>query len=104
MLTEKKVLGLIGGIYDAAADERLWPAFLEEFVNAVDGEATGLVYHDMATLRADLAVSVRSDPEAETRYLNYYSTFDPLRKAWLERFRHASPEGVVTSEQMAPCT
>lgn len=100
VLSQEKVHGLIGRIYDAAADERLWPAFLEEFANAVDGEGTGLVYHDMSALRGNFAISVRNDPECEQQYLRYYGAFDAMREVWLERFPRACPEGVVASEEL----
>ncbi|MGA3187635.1 MAG: hypothetical protein ABSF22_11065 [Bryobacteraceae bacterium] len=51
VLSQEKVLGLIGRIYDAAADEGLWPLFLEDFADSVGGEGTAIVYHDMSTLR-----------------------------------------------------
>ena len=36
MLSQATLLGLIGRIYDAAADESLWPAFLEDLAGALD--------------------------------------------------------------------
>ena len=81
-------------------DACLWPAFLKDFANSVGGHATALVYHDMTALRATLAVSARSDPECERQYMDHYSRFDPGRRAWLQRFRRAGTDGVVTSEQV----
>jgi DNA-binding CsgD family transcriptional regulator/GAF domain-containing protein len=100
VLSQEKVHGLIGRIYDAAADERLWPVFFRDFSNAVDGEGTGLVYHDMSALRGNFITSVRNDPECEQQYLRYYGAFDALREVWLERFQAACPEGVVASEEL----
>jgi DNA-binding CsgD family transcriptional regulator len=104
MLSQEKVLSLIGRIYDAAADETLWPAFLEDFANFANGAGTALVYHDMTALRGYIAISVRNDPECELKYLEYYGGFDALREAWLERFKYASPEGVVASEALVDWT
>ena len=36
MLSQATLLGLIGRIYDTAADESLWPTFLEELAGALD--------------------------------------------------------------------
>ena len=91
-------LGLVSRIYDAAADARLWPAFLEDFANAIGGGATAIIYYDMTALRATLSVSIRLDPDCERSYLEHYSTVDLLRKAWLDRFQQVGPGGVVTSE------
>jgi DNA-binding CsgD family transcriptional regulator len=100
VLSQEKVLRLVGRIYDAAADESLWPAFLEDFAIAVNGEATALFYCDMIALRAGLAITVGFDPECEDRYVKHYSAFDILRSEWLQRFSQAGPEGVVTCEQL----
>jgi DNA-binding CsgD family transcriptional regulator/GAF domain-containing protein len=99
-LSQERVLGLIGRIYDAAADELLWTGFLEDFGEAVDGAATSLVYHDMAARRAAHSVSVRTDPVCERLYLTHYGSVDLLREVWLKRFSRAGPEAVVTSEQV----
>jgi DNA-binding CsgD family transcriptional regulator len=100
LLSEGKLLALVGQIYDAAGDPSLWPVFLEAFSNSVGGASTGIVYHDMTALRATMAVSARTDPQCEQLYLQHYGRCDPLRTAWLERFSRAGPDGVVTCEQV----
>ena len=99
-LAEDKLFGLIGRIYDAAADASLWPAFLEAFANAVAGTLTAIAYHDLRESRANMGAAIRFDPDYVGRYIDYYGTFDPWRSAWMARFSRASPEAIVTSEEL----
>jgi PAS domain-containing protein len=100
MASEDKVLGLVGQIYDAAADEQQWPAFLESLADAISATATDLVYHDLTAPRATLLTAIRIDPDAQRRYVEYYGAFDPHRAAWLARFSRAGPETICTGEQL----
>ena len=65
MLSQSRLLDLIGRIYDAAADEHLWPVFLEDFAEAVDGTMTGLIFHKLTPPVAHFGISVRCDPECK---------------------------------------
>ena len=100
MLSQDRLLALIGGIYDAAADESLWPQFLKSLGNALNGASIGLIYHDMRALRANLMMSAHIDPECERQYIEHFSAIDPFRAAWLHRFQHPAPEAVQTGEQL----
>jgi GAF domain-containing protein len=100
VLSQEKLLALIGRIYDAAADPSLWPAFLQDLAVATDANPTALIYHDMSALRASFAVSANLHPECQRRYIDHYSAFDPFREAWLARFDRAAPEAIQTGEQL----
>jgi len=100
MLSLESLLGMIGRIYDAAADESLWPAFLEGFASAIDGTATALIFHDMTVTRAKLMISARCDPECQRQYLAYYTAFDPYRSASPARSAGIGPECIYIGAQI----
>jgi DNA-binding CsgD family transcriptional regulator len=100
VLSQDKLLGLIGRIYDAAADAQLWPAFLEAFADAAAGTTTALVHYDLQESRADICASIRFDPYYVGRYNAYYGTRDAWKAAWLARFNRTSPEAIVTCEEL----
>jgi hypothetical protein len=84
VLSQERLLALIGRIYDAGADQSLWSSVLEDIADALNANSTtALVYHDLAALQANFIVSARSDPECERRYIEQYSAFDPFREASL---------------------
>jgi DNA-binding CsgD family transcriptional regulator/PAS domain-containing protein len=100
MLSQEKLLVLIGEIYDAASDERLWPVFLEHFADAVNGTFTSIIHHDLGSRRAQLMITARPDSEALRRYKEYYCTFDPYRAASLARYRQPGPDAVYIAEEL----
>jgi DNA-binding CsgD family transcriptional regulator/PAS domain-containing protein len=103
MPSEEKVLELVGHIYEAAADEQHWPAFLEKLADAMSATATTLIYHDLAAApRATSITAARMDPYGPRRYVEYYGSFDPYRAAHLTRFSRAGPEAIYVGEQLIP--
>lgn len=100
MLSQERVLELIGRIYDAAADPRLWDVFLDQFAETVGATATGLIHYDLARPRAQSAVFVRMDPASTRDYLDYYSTVNPWLKSYKYRLNLDGPESITVSEQL----
>jgi DNA-binding CsgD family transcriptional regulator len=100
MLSRDRLLRLIGRIYDAASDESLWPLFLDEFAEAIQGTMTTLVYHDLTSQRASLMLSARCDPECPRQYVSYFSARDPYKTAGLARHRSAGPDTVYVGEEL----
>lgn len=95
-------LDLVGKAYEAAADGRLWPQFLEGFAEAAGGEGTVLWLHDAKNSSADFGTSsasfashVRIEQSALDSYERYY-TYKNLLLAHVD----ALPEGasMVSSE------
>lgn len=99
MLSQEKVLSLVGRIYDAAADVRLWPAFLEDFADAVDGTTTGLIFYDWSASDAKLDVSVRYDPAYARQYVQHYYSVNPWTQAWKKRWNCAGPETIEAGDE-----
>jgi DNA-binding CsgD family transcriptional regulator/PAS domain-containing protein len=99
-LSQSRVLGLIGRIYDAAADAQPWPTFLERFADAVAGTATALVHYDFQESRANIDASIRFDPDYVRRYDAYYGSCDAWKAAWLARFNRTSAQAIVTCEEL----
>lgn len=63
MLSESLVLNLIISIYDAAGDPQLWPAFLEQFADAVGGAATLMFLYGVKGDDGNVAAAVRLDSD-----------------------------------------
>ena len=99
VLSQEKLLALIGRIYDAAADERLWPAFLEEFATVADGNV-GIVYYDWLERRARTAIFARFDPEQVRGYVEHYCKLNPWLKAFQVQVNCDGPASIRTGEQM----
>jgi len=100
MLSQEALLGLVGRIYDAATDETLWPVFLEDFADAVNGTMTGLWFHNLVSPETNLAITVRSGPDLKEAYKKYYGAIDPWKAAGLARHRHPGPDTVYTGEEL----
>jgi len=100
VLSQEMVLGLIGRIYDAAADPQFWPAFLQDFADAVAGTATALVHYDFQESRANIGASIQFDPDYVGRYNAHYVSCDAWKAAWLARFNRTAAEAIVTCEEL----
>jgi DNA-binding CsgD family transcriptional regulator len=100
MPAESIVLDLVGGIYDAANDPQLWPAFLERFAEAAHSASTFIFYYDLANLEANIFSSVRTDSEWWRKYSDYYAELDPWAAGG---FRLGLGSGAVaTGEMLCP--
>jgi hypothetical protein len=97
--SESDLLKLVAGIYDAAADPRLWNQFLEQFSNAMDGRTTTMVVIDDAHANRNVAAAVRADPASQRIYEEYYGRID----AWFNNGKHLLTTGnVVTGQMLCP--
>jgi DNA-binding CsgD family transcriptional regulator len=99
MLSEESVLSLVARIYDAVADVELWPAFLQDFADAVHGTATAMLFYDWSVPGARLETAVRFDPEYAHRYVEHYNTVNPWIKSWKAHLNRAGPDSIGTSEE-----
>lgn len=81
MSNESVALRLIELIYDAAAEPRLWPAFLEALSDALGATATNLVSHGANSSDGAVIAAVRLDPDAARAYGDYYGGLDPWARA-----------------------
>jgi hypothetical protein len=99
VLSQERLLGLIGRIYDAAADPPLWSVFLQDFANTVSGGMASLLYYDLKCGKARLAISFGWDPDYIPRYLEYYSAINPWMNAWKTSLNRAGPETIEASDQ-----
>ena len=97
--SESLVLGLVGRIYDAAANPELWRLFLEEFADAIRGGSTQILFYDIAHSQGNLTATVRLDPWFKGRYDEYYGGLD----CWGTHGRHLMTSGnVVTGQMLCP--
>jgi DNA-binding CsgD family transcriptional regulator/PAS domain-containing protein len=73
------LLGLIGRLYDAAADPRGWPGFLDALAETLGGVAPGVYLTDLGT-DANLFHAVSGlDPTWGTAYETHFKRCDPRR-------------------------
>lgn len=71
---------LIGQIYDAAVEPRLWKVFLESAAGSLGAGLTGLVLHDVRQNCASIVDQVRSDPASMQLYHEHYASVNPWMK------------------------
>lgn len=90
---------LVGAIYDAAVDPKLWPLFLERFSDLFGSRGTALYlvdYADRSVLCQSQAISflhhVRFDPDYIRSYNQHYSKVN----VWFDRSKDL-PVGVPTT-------
>jgi DNA-binding CsgD family transcriptional regulator len=79
----EETLDLVGEIYDASLDPGLWPEILDRITEFVDGDATALVSHDIAS-RDTRFYYIRGDnPEYTKSYRETYVRINPILPAIL---------------------
>jgi DNA-binding CsgD family transcriptional regulator/PAS domain-containing protein len=100
VLSEERVLTLVGRIYDAVADGELWHAFLQDFADAVHGTTTAILFYDWSVPGARVDAAIRWDPEFSRRYRDYYNTVNPWIKSWKANLNLAGPDSITASEQL----
>src|ERR1700722_13488307 len=99
MPSEQAVLGLVAQIYDAAGNASLWPAFLENFADAIGSDgSSALVFYDEKGASPALSTVVRSDPYFQDLYARHFSKINPW-VAWTRRQTLARNRAISTSEE-----
>lgn len=89
---------LLGSLCEAAADPRLWTAFLEQLAQNTGATSAGLVMVDGGQDKFTLSCSWEVDPEATRLYQEHYGSMD----IWAHRGL-AKPAGYVcASEALCP--
>lgn len=104
---ELLALDLVGKVYEAAAQARLWPDFLDAFAAATHSGGTILWLHDFADSSAQMqpadasfACSVRIGQEHLQSYAGYYTFKNP----WLKRIESLPEGSAASSSQILPET
>src|SRR5580692_256009 len=69
----KGTIDLIGRIYDAALDARLWPDVLTRFADLVNGAQTMFLVQDVTSQHGNLHPAVRFDPAWQQAYQTHYA-------------------------------
>src|SRR5438876_679958 len=72
MYSEPAVLELVGLIYDAAGDARLWAPFLEKLGQKLQAFPSTLFIQNLANQEESTVASVGSDPAYARSYEEYY--------------------------------
>lgn len=99
MLPSKKILPLIGQIYDAAADTALWPLFLTGLIDQIGASSAMLSLHDLEFRRGSVLVTAGIDPSFAKKYNDYYGRLDCWARAGS---RLLIAGAVLVDEMMCP--
>lgn len=91
MFPEKLLVNLIQLIYEAAADAKQWPVFLERLAESVGSPTLNFIAHNVKDNDATLSASVGLDPVSVRTYEEYYAS----RNVWVQRGWHLLRPGVV---------
>ena len=82
MLSEAQILSsLITAIYDAALDQTLWPAALEQICAFIQGPAAMIFAHDAALKGGHRFHSWGDDPDYTRLYFERYAAINPVNPA-----------------------
>lgn len=73
----ENLTSLIGGIYDAALDPRLWPGVLAKLAEFVGGSAATLFSKDATANRGNVFYEAGTDPHYRQLYFEKYVKLDP---------------------------
>jgi hypothetical protein len=99
MHSEHTALDLIGNIYDAVNDERLWPVFLERLARSVRGAATQFFIQDLRHPGGAASATFGTDPAFNRSYADYYGKIN----IFLIRGRPLLKTGIVCfSDELCP--
>jgi DNA-binding CsgD family transcriptional regulator/PAS domain-containing protein len=102
MLSQEIILRLIAKFYDAAADRRFWPEFLQEFAQAARGTTTAIIYYDSTLPTANFEAGVNYSEEYGRNYLEYYHKVNPWTRSWKSQLDRPGLDSIGTSEQRVP--
>lgn len=98
-IRQARVLDLVGAIYAAASDPRLWSGLLERMADTFHGTVGSVIFEDFSRQRASVAVAVRVDPVEARRYEEYYAARNAWMIAWGPRYVTGN---IVTSQMVLP--
>jgi DNA-binding CsgD family transcriptional regulator len=89
---------MIARIYDAAGNLEEWPAFLEDFADAIGGTTTALLFYNWSSPVQNQSIAVRFDPHYAELYRSYYSTINPWLRSWRTLVNRPGVDSVGVSE------
>lgn len=78
-----RLLDLIGVIYDAALEPRLWTDVLEKAASFVGGPAATIFWQDAIRKEGNAYYNFGTDNCFEQLYFDKYIKFDPVSSAYL---------------------
>lgn len=100
MDAEAAIIDLIGEVYDAALDEKLWPELAPRIARTFDSTSTAVRVRYMRDGRLEhvegLALTANYDHPISERYESYYAA----RDVWVERARQIGVSKVVASKDI----
>lgn len=97
MSADKRLLQLVGLVYEAAGDSRQWQHMLETLATTIKANSASLQSHDFASSTAEMLATV--DIQMVQRYEEYYAP----RNIVLQRGASLIVPGkVVTAERLCP--
>jgi hypothetical protein len=98
MRSERTTLDLVGNIYDAVNDERLWPIFLERLARSLRSAATQFFIQDLRHPGGAASATFGTDPTFNRSYADHYGKIN----IFLIRGRPLPKTGSASPHQTAP--
>jgi DNA-binding CsgD family transcriptional regulator/PAS domain-containing protein len=104
---EKRILDLVGKIYDAAGNPRAWDTFLSSFLELGSGTMSALILHDSKSRRYDYLSTQGMPQEYVDLWVRHYADVDEwfkggaglLRTGWVGTSQMLCPdEKLIKSE------
>lgn len=96
-MDEDQLLGLIGRIYDAAVEPRLWSDALQEVADSLGGASCHFLVYDLINNTPTLHAA-RTDPVHMEQYWAHYAELNP----WIPPFLKLAPGSVVIDHEILP--
>ena len=96
MLSAAKLSSLLSALYDAAADQNLWSAFLQQLAAESHSDAADLVMHEVQRELHSVSMSWGMDPQGIALYNQHYYQLDP----WAAIGCLKPPNWIGTSEEL----
>ncbi|MGH7057804.1 MAG: helix-turn-helix transcriptional regulator [Acetobacteraceae bacterium] len=91
------ILDLIGLVYDAALDEKLWPSVAPRIAHAFDSRSAVVQSRDLRDGRVEVLTATENfDPASLASYASYYGQ----RDVWLERAAAMRSTEVLASKDL----
>jgi DNA-binding CsgD family transcriptional regulator/PAS domain-containing protein len=94
---QSRLLDLIGRVYDAALDDKLWPGLAPQIARTFDSISTAVQVRDMRQGTVELLAMTQN---YSAGLLQSYESHYAARDVWVERATAIGPSKVVTSADL----
>jgi DNA-binding CsgD family transcriptional regulator len=99
VLTQRdQLFELIQHLYAAPGSTEAWALFLDRLCTALSGCGASFISHDLRSHHANVALTVRTDPEAVRSYHDQWGAHDPWARS--PRLQTVPPSAVIVGDEL----